>query len=239
MAKKLIGILTGGGDVPGLNSVIKSVVYRGAEYDHRGDRDPPGLGGAHPPQPRRSGEPVALRLAAQPREHADHRPDRRHLPALARGPTRPRWAKLPKHLEGKDFPVAQATKAGVVSTTYDVSKQVLKNLEALGLELPAGHRRRRHALLRRQAPPVRVQGHRHPEDDGQRRPQHRVLHRLLDGDHPRHATPSSGSGPRSARTSGSASSASSAATPASRRSTPPTSPRSAVSSPNTRSISTS
>ena len=31
MAKKRIGILTGGGDVPGLNSVIKSVVYRGAE----------------------------------------------------------------------------------------------------------------------------------------------------------------------------------------------------------------
>ena len=27
MAKKVIGILTGGGDVPGLNSVIKSVVY--------------------------------------------------------------------------------------------------------------------------------------------------------------------------------------------------------------------
>ena len=31
MSKKRIGILTGGGDVPGLNSVIKSVVYRGAE----------------------------------------------------------------------------------------------------------------------------------------------------------------------------------------------------------------
>ncbi len=31
MAKKRIGILTGGGDVPGLNSIIKSVVYRGAE----------------------------------------------------------------------------------------------------------------------------------------------------------------------------------------------------------------
>ena len=31
MGKKRIGILTGGGDVPGLNSVIKSVVYRGAE----------------------------------------------------------------------------------------------------------------------------------------------------------------------------------------------------------------
>ena len=31
MAKKRTGILTGGGDVPGLNSVIKSVVHRGAE----------------------------------------------------------------------------------------------------------------------------------------------------------------------------------------------------------------
>jgi ATP-dependent phosphofructokinase / diphosphate-dependent phosphofructokinase len=30
MAKR-IGILTGGGDVPGLNSVIKEVVYRGTE----------------------------------------------------------------------------------------------------------------------------------------------------------------------------------------------------------------
>ena len=31
MANRRIGILTGGGDVPGLNAVIKSVVYRGAE----------------------------------------------------------------------------------------------------------------------------------------------------------------------------------------------------------------
>ena len=31
MPKKPIGVLTGGGDVPGLNSVIKSVVYRGSE----------------------------------------------------------------------------------------------------------------------------------------------------------------------------------------------------------------
>ena len=31
MSKRTIGILTGGGDVPGLNSVIKQVVYRGSE----------------------------------------------------------------------------------------------------------------------------------------------------------------------------------------------------------------
>jgi ATP-dependent phosphofructokinase / diphosphate-dependent phosphofructokinase len=33
MAKKRIGILTGGGDVSGLNAVIKSVTYRGSEND--------------------------------------------------------------------------------------------------------------------------------------------------------------------------------------------------------------
>jgi 6-phosphofructokinase 1 len=31
LAAKRIGILTGGGDVPGLNSVIKTVVYRSSE----------------------------------------------------------------------------------------------------------------------------------------------------------------------------------------------------------------
>ena len=31
MAKKRIGILTGGGDVPGLNAVIKTITYRSSE----------------------------------------------------------------------------------------------------------------------------------------------------------------------------------------------------------------
>ena len=31
MTKRRIGILTGGGDVPGLNSVIKTVTYRSSE----------------------------------------------------------------------------------------------------------------------------------------------------------------------------------------------------------------
>jgi ATP-dependent phosphofructokinase / diphosphate-dependent phosphofructokinase len=33
MGNKRIGILTGGGDVPGLNSVIKTVTYRGSDDD--------------------------------------------------------------------------------------------------------------------------------------------------------------------------------------------------------------
>ena len=31
--KKRIGILTGGGDVPGLNAIIKTVTYRGSDID--------------------------------------------------------------------------------------------------------------------------------------------------------------------------------------------------------------
>ncbi|MFY9955021.1 6-phosphofructokinase [Bradyrhizobium sp.] len=33
MVRRRIGIPTGGGDVPGLNAVIKSVTYRGSEND--------------------------------------------------------------------------------------------------------------------------------------------------------------------------------------------------------------
>ena len=57
MAKKRIGILTGGGDVPGLNSVIKTVVYRGAENGIRSHRHPPWLGGVDARQPQRPRQP--------------------------------------------------------------------------------------------------------------------------------------------------------------------------------------
>ena len=45
-------------------------------------------------------------------------------------------------------------------------------------------RRRRHALLLEGARRRRRPDHRDPQDDGQRRPRDRVLHRLLDRDHP-------------------------------------------------------
>jgi 6-phosphofructokinase len=43
---KCIGILTGGGDVPGLNSVIKEVTYRATENNCERGRHPAGMGGA-------------------------------------------------------------------------------------------------------------------------------------------------------------------------------------------------
>jgi ATP-dependent phosphofructokinase / diphosphate-dependent phosphofructokinase len=41
---------------------------------------------------------------------------------------------LPDSLKGQEFPAAQSTKGGVTSTVYDVSKQVLKNLNGLNLD---------------------------------------------------------------------------------------------------------
>ncbi|HVX66451.1 MAG TPA: 6-phosphofructokinase, partial [Bryobacteraceae bacterium] len=41
---------------------------------------------------------------------------------------------IPEHLKGMEFPSSQVTKDGVTSTIYDLSKQVLKNLERLGIE---------------------------------------------------------------------------------------------------------
>jgi 6-phosphofructokinase len=41
--------------------------------------------------------------------------------------------KLPAHLAGGDFPTSQSTKGGQTTTTFDVSKAVLKNLEGLGV----------------------------------------------------------------------------------------------------------
>ena len=47
-----IGILTGGGDVPGLNGVIKSVTYRASELGYEVRRHPAWLGGHDPPATR-------------------------------------------------------------------------------------------------------------------------------------------------------------------------------------------
>jgi 6-phosphofructokinase 1 len=42
--------------------------------------------------------------------------------------------KLPDHLVGKDFPFSLSTKGGFATKTWDVSREVLANLSALGIE---------------------------------------------------------------------------------------------------------
>jgi len=133
MASKRIGILTGGGDVPGLNSVIKGVVYSGSDNDC---------------------EVVGIRRGWEGLTHVnleDRESRARYIMPLTRENTRTidrtggtyihtsrtnpsKMKSLPPHLKGNDFPETQVTKEGVTSTVYDVTQQVLKNLEELKLD---------------------------------------------------------------------------------------------------------
>ncbi|WP_407165779.1 6-phosphofructokinase [Bradyrhizobium sp. ORS 111] len=133
MARKRIGILTGGGDVPGLNAVIKSVTYRGSEDDievvglRRGwealthlDLD----------------DPASKSHYVIPLNRENTRViDRRGGTVLHSSRTNPsKMKKLPDHLAGEDFPVSESTKGGIATRTWDLTGQVLANLAGLGIE---------------------------------------------------------------------------------------------------------
>ncbi|SEF11744.1 6-phosphofructokinase 1 [Rhizobiales bacterium GAS191] len=138
MAKKCIGILTGGGDVPGLNSVIKTVTYRSNEDDIE-------IFGL-----RRGWEalthlnlegPTSRSRYVMPLNRENTRTiDRRGGTVLHSSRTNPsKMRKLPDHVAGKDFPASVSTRGGVGGTTsatktWDVSGRVLANLSALGIE---------------------------------------------------------------------------------------------------------
>src|SRR5689334_10099522 len=130
MPAKRIGILTGGGDVPGLNSVIKTVVYRGSEIGC---------------------EVIGIRRGWEGLTHVDLRnPESRarYVEQLNRKNTRKidrtggtylhssrtnpaKMSKLPPVLEGQTFDKTEVTKKGVTSSVYDVTPAVIKNIETL------------------------------------------------------------------------------------------------------------
>ncbi|HTP87865.1 MAG TPA: 6-phosphofructokinase [Bryobacteraceae bacterium] len=133
MAKKSIGILTGGGDVPGLNSVIKEVTYRSSESDC---------------------EVVGIRRGWEGLTHVnldDPSSKARYILPLTRENTRTidrtggtflhssrtnpaKMKSVPDFLQGQEFPKVEVTKKGVTSTVFDVSKQVTSNLARLGID---------------------------------------------------------------------------------------------------------
>jgi len=133
MVAKRIGILTGGGDVPGLNSAIKSVFYRGDEM---------GL------------EVLGLRRGWEGLTHLnldDPASYKRYVLPLTRENTRTidrsggtflhttrtnpcKMRSLAGHLDPASFPKTERTKDKVITTTYDVTAQVLKNLAGLRLD---------------------------------------------------------------------------------------------------------
>jgi 6-phosphofructokinase len=132
MAVKRIGILTGGGDVPGLNAVIKSAAYRSSENNIE-------IFGL-----RRGWEALTHLNVDDPASRAHYviqltrentrTIDRHGGTVLHTSRTNPaKTRNLPTHLACKNFP-ASASKDGVAAKTWDLSTQVVTNLSALGIE---------------------------------------------------------------------------------------------------------
>ena len=133
MAGKKIGILTGGGDVPGLNAVIKSVVYRATDDGHQVTGIRRGWEGlTH----LNFENQASVNRYVLPLNRENTRAiDRTGGTFLHTSRTNPsKMKKVPDFLKAEDFPSALTTKKGDTSTTYDLSKRVLANLERLQLD---------------------------------------------------------------------------------------------------------
>jgi 6-phosphofructokinase len=133
MSGKRIGILTGGGDVPGLNAVIKNVVYRGTSDGHQVTgirRGWEGLTNLN------FDDPESVKRYVLPLNRENTRTvDRMGGTFLHTSRTNPsKMKKVPDFLKGENFPATQSTKEGVTTTTYDMSKRVLSNLQKLQLD---------------------------------------------------------------------------------------------------------
>src|SRR5438876_9340727 len=133
MSKKRIGILTGGGDVPGLNAVIKSVVYRAAETDCEVIGIRRGWEGLTHVD---LNNPASKARYVLPLNRENTRTiDRTGGTFLHSSRTNPaKMKKVPPAIQGQTFEPKESTKKGVTSTVFDVTPAVLKNISALGLD---------------------------------------------------------------------------------------------------------
>jgi ATP-dependent phosphofructokinase / diphosphate-dependent phosphofructokinase len=129
MTAKRIGVLTGGGDVPGLNSVIKSVVYRAAECGSEAIGIRRGWEGLTHVDLQ---DPASRARYILPLNRENTRTiDRTGGTYLHTSRTNPSKMKtLPPVLEGRSFP----RKESKTGATYDVTKVVLQNIEAMALD---------------------------------------------------------------------------------------------------------
>ena len=132
MAKKRIGILTGGGDVPGLNSVIKSVVYRGSELGCEVIGIRRGWEGLTHVD---LNDPASKAHYILPLNRENTRTiDRTGGTFLHSSRTNPTKMKnLPPVLQAQKFKAKESTEKNVTSAAFDVTPAVLKNIETLGL----------------------------------------------------------------------------------------------------------
>jgi ATP-dependent phosphofructokinase / diphosphate-dependent phosphofructokinase len=124
-----IGILTGGGDVPGLNSVIKSVTYRASELGIEVIGIRRGWEGLTHVQPGPSLDPDYLRLLDRRNTRTIDRTGGTVLHTSRTNPTRMQTAALPPWLDP-----ARAAGLQTEDGVHDLTPIVLEHLEALGIE---------------------------------------------------------------------------------------------------------
>jgi len=128
MSNNRIGILTGGGDVPGLNSVIKSVVYRASEINREvvGFRN--GWKGLTHIQLSTEMDASYARLLTRDNTRAIDRTGGTVLHTSRTNPQKMKTITLPSFLSEDE--ISRAAKG---EDLYDLTPRVLDNLERMGI----------------------------------------------------------------------------------------------------------
>ena len=124
-----IGVLTGGGDVPGLNSVIKSLVYRSTELGYAVLGIRRGWEGLTHQRPGAELDPAYVMPLDRINTRTIDRTGGTVLHTSRTNPRRMRADRLPAHLSP-----ARAATMTADGTTYDLTPVVLENIERLGLD---------------------------------------------------------------------------------------------------------
>ena len=129
-ASKNIGILTGGGDVPGLNSVIKSVVYGASEIGRNVIGVRKGWQGLTHMNPAEKADADTLYHRHLTRENTRtiDRTGGTILHTSRTNPSRVASAKVPTHISSE-----QLKKLPFDGKNYDFTSIVVENLERLGI----------------------------------------------------------------------------------------------------------
>ena len=135
MAKKRIGILTGGGDVPGLNGVIKAVTYRAHEMGHEILGIRRGWEGLTHLKPGSTEDEKYLVPLDREITRAIDRTGGTWLHSSRTNPRKMKKAALPPSLDPK-----KAETMKVAEDRYDITPLVMDNIESLGLDylIPIG-----------------------------------------------------------------------------------------------------
>src|SRR5580693_9628757 len=127
-ARTSIAVLTGGGDVPGLNSVIKSVVYRATEMGRNVIGIRKGWKGLTHMNPAEKFDATYARELTRENTRTIDRTGGTVLHTSRTNPRRVGSGKTPEHLSS-----AQLAKLPFDGKSYDFTPVVLENLERLGV----------------------------------------------------------------------------------------------------------